>query len=181
MPEVASRLSAAEPVNPGSLKLVANLPYQISAPLVMNLLVDFPQVKRLCFTVQSEVGQRIVASPGGKEFGPLGILSQTLACPRIIAAAPPQAFWPRPAVDSVLVRLDTVNSPFVDYAEARRFAVLVRKTFEHRRKTLRRAMGYVVDGPALARICESVEPSRRPETLSTDEWLEVFRLADEPS
>ena len=176
MPEVASRLRSSKDAIAGSVKLVANLPYQIAAPLVMNLLVDYPQVRRLCFTVQAEVGQRITAKPGGKDFGPLSVLSQTLSTPRIIARLPPQAFWPRPAVHSVMMRLDVQTSPFGDPETVRRFASLVRGTFDHRRKTLRAALSYVIDPSQQERVCRQVDATRRPETFSIDEWVNIFHL-----
>lgn len=95
-----------------SIKLVANLPYQIATPLVMNLLVDYPRVRRLCFTVQAEVGERIMARPRGREYGPLAIVSQSVCEIRQVARIGPQAFWPAPAVDSVMLRMDVVKNPF---------------------------------------------------------------------
>lgn len=158
----------------GSVKLVANLPYQIATPLVINLLIDHPQVRRLCFTVQAEVGERITARPGCKAFGPISILTQVLCDITSIGRVPPAAFWPRPAVDSVMLRLDVKDSPPVDRASVHAFAGLIRGVFDHRRKTLRSALGYVVPERIREQVCQHVDPKRRPESFSVDEWLDIF-------
>ncbi len=183
MPEVARHLMAYEsgPTGSaqakacGSVKLVANLPYQVAAPLVMNLLVDYPQVRLLCFTVQAEVGERILAAEGCKEYGPLSVLSQALATTRVIANIPPQSFWPRPAVASVMLRMDVKDRPLETVGDVRGFASLVRETFCHRRKTLRGALAYVLETEQRERVCRLVDASRRPESFSVTEWLEMFR------
>jgi 16S rRNA (adenine1518-N6/adenine1519-N6)-dimethyltransferase len=157
-------------------KLVANLPYQVASPLLLNLLVDFPVVRRLCFTVQAEVGERITARPGTKTFGPLGILCQALGDVEPIARIGPQSFWPRPEVQSVMLRLDVKPPPLPSRAEVRALASLVRGTFEHRRKKLRSALAFVADEPACGRVFARFDPSRRPESLTVDEWVELFTL-----
>ena len=159
----------------GKVKLVANLPYQIATPLLMNLLVGYPQVSRLVFTVQREVADRITAQSNRKQYGPLSILVQLLSRVETIATLSPDVFWPRPTVESSMIRIDVGSSPFADGNEVRRFAALVRGTFDHRRKTLRSALGYVLDKPRRDRLCESIDATRRPESLSIEEWLALFR------
>ena len=163
-------------VNSGGVKLVANLPYDIATPLLMNLLVDYPHVERLCFTVQAEVGDRITAQPGTKSFGPLGILSQTLCVARTIARIGPQSFWPRPMVDSVMLRLDRRNPAALDGDELARFGSFVHGVFEHRRKTLRAALGFVVNDDARRRICAVVDGTTRPEQFDVPQWLKMFGI-----
>ncbi len=159
----------------GAVKLVANLPYQVATPLVMNLLTDFPAVRRLCFTVQAEVGERFVAQPGGKSYGPLAVVSQLVGRLETLARIGPPSFWPRPAVDSVMVRLERLAPSALEGEALRRFADLVRRVFEHRRKTLRAALGYVVAGSTCERICATLDGRRRAETVAVAEWLELFR------
>lgn len=159
----------------GCVKLVANLPYQSATPLVMNLLVDFPQVRRLCFTVQAEVGERIMAEPNCKAYGPLSIIAQTLCTIETVARIGPQSFWPRPEVHSVMLRMDVLPSPFADQSDLARFAALVRGVFEHRRKTLRSALAYVLDEAALDRVCGVCDATRRPEQLSSQDWVSLSR------
>ena len=175
MVEVISAIRDHPGGSGAKVKLVANLPYKVATPLVMNLLTDHPWVGRLCFTVQAEVGERLTAKPGGKAYGPLSIIAQTLCRIETIARIPPQAFWPSPKVDSVMIRLDVTDSPFTDLDDLQRFTSLVRGTFDHRRKTLRSALGYVLNESARARICERFDTTRRPEQLTGPEWVELHR------
>ncbi len=164
-----------------SVKLVANLPYQIATPLLMNLLIDYPAVRRMVFTVQKEVADRITASHGCKAFGPLSILCQVLSKVEAMVRLSPKSFWPVPAVDSIMLRLDVGDAPFPDRDALRRFASLVRGTFEHRRKTLRSALAYVVDEGTRDRIIDVIDASRRPESFSIDEWLRIFETVENPT
>lgn len=175
-PEIAAAIGGSDDDSSGTIKLVANLPYQVATPLVMNLLVDYPRVRRLCFTVQAEVGERIAAEPGCRAFGPLSIVSQTIARMETVARIPPQAFWPRPAVDSLMIRMDVKDPPMFEPDVNRAFASLVRSVFDHRRKTLRSALGYAVDGDARERVCGEFDARRRPESFSVREWHDIFRV-----
>ena len=166
------------PTHPGGgVKLVANLPYQVATPLVMNLLLDHPAVRRLCFTVQREVGERITAPPGCKAYGPLSITTQALCRVQTIAKLSPEVFWPRPTVDSVMIRMDRRDDPPLSPDEVHHFVTLVRGVFDHRRKTMRSAMKSVVEDEARERICGAFDATRRPESFSVAEWLAIHRLA----
>jgi 16S rRNA (adenine1518-N6/adenine1519-N6)-dimethyltransferase len=173
-PQVVSALDKWAIKNP--LKLVANLPYDIATPLLMNLLMDAPAMRRFCFTVQAEVGERISAPHGSKIYGPLSIVAQTLSRVEQIARIGPQSFWPRPMVDSVMLRMDRIEPPLYSSAEARRFAQFVHGVFEHRRKTLRAALGYVVDEPTRERICSAVDSKLRPEQIARAQWTQLFQM-----
>lgn len=177
MTEVTAAIRSFHGDPGGGAKLVANLPYRVATPLVMNLLVDYPEVRRLCFTVQAEVGERITAVPDRKAYGPLSIVSQLLCEIQTLGAVPPTAFWPRPGVDSVMIRMDVGAPPFATQDEVRRFSRLVRATFEHRRKTLRSALGYVLDEVHRDRVSQRFDSTRRPESFSVQEWLEIYRAA----
>ncbi|MFQ5592036.1 MAG: ribosomal RNA small subunit methyltransferase A, partial [Phycisphaerae bacterium] len=174
--EVVEAFSGIDAAAGGGVKLVANLPYQVATPLVMNLLTDHPNVRRLCFTVQAEVADRITACENSKAFGPLSILTQTMCDVIPIVRLPPTAFWPRPAVNSVMLRLDVRTRLPFDRAEVEPFVRFVRGVFGHRRKTLRAALACFVDHAAQERVCRCFDPLRRPETFSVGEWLEVFRV-----
>ncbi len=163
----------------GAVKLVANLPYQIATPLVMNLLVDYPQVRSLVFTVQAEVGDRVTANPGGKAYGPLAILSQLLAEVSVVARIPPEAFWPRPTIRSVMLKLEVKASPFRDMDTLRRFAAFVRGTFEHRRKTIRAAVRLLSNTTTSDKLFESIDATRRPESFTLSEWVALHERFDE--
>ncbi len=163
----------------GAIKLVANLPYQIATPLILNLLIDYPQVRRMCFTVQAEVGARITAVPNTKAFGPLAILSQIMGRVSHVAKVPPAAFWPKPAVDSAMMRIDVQDSPFDKLEDLRSFSKLIRGAFDHRRKTLRSGLRYILTDEDVKRICDAVDASRRPESFGIDEWLSIHRMASQ--
>ena len=159
-----------------SVKLVANLPYQVATPVVMNLLVQYPCVRRFCFTVQAEVGGRILASPGTKAYGPLSIVSQSLCRVEQVARVPATAFWPVPKVESALMRLEVAPTPFANQDECAAFAGLARGTFDHRRKTLRSALGYVLEPAQIEHLGGRFDLTRRPEVLTIAEWQEVFSV-----
>ncbi len=178
MPDVDQAIVSHDAGPTGCVKLVANLPYQIATPLVMNLLMDYPQVRRLCFTVQAEVGERIMSGPSCKAYGPLSIISQLLCSIQRVARLAPDNFWPRPAVDSVMIRMDVGEPPFSNRDELRRFTSLLRGTFDHRRKTLRSALKYVIENADRSRICQRFDATRRPESFTVEEWVEIFRALE---
>ncbi len=171
MPELRELLAGFD----AEVKLVANLPYDIATPLLMNLLVDYPIVSRCCFTVQAEVGDRIASPPGVKAYGPLSIIVQTLCSVSVVARLGPQTFWPRPLVDSVMLRIDRRRPAAIDGASVSRFSSFVHGVFEHRRKTVRSALEYVVDPADRDRICSVLDGSARPERVPPDDWLAAFR------
>ncbi|MBI1825297.1 MAG: ribosomal RNA small subunit methyltransferase A [Planctomycetes bacterium] len=173
--KVSSALRNAANENGRAVKLVANLPYNVATPLLMNLLADYPMVRRMCFTVQAEVGERIASPPDCKAYGPLSILTQALCTIETVARLGPQCFWPRPAVDSVMMRMDVHESPFESAKELHSFMAFVRGVFEHRRKTLRSALGYVLEDVIRERICEEFDCNRRPEQLDGAEWRALYR------
>ena len=180
-PDLDAAIRQHGEANAGPVKLVANLPYQVATPLVMNLLIDYPQVRRLCFTVQAEVGERITARPGTKAFGPLSITSQLCCRIKTIARIGPKAFWPAPRVDSVMLRMDVGENPLGSQDRLRAFASVVQGVFSHRRKTLRSALGYVLDDTQRERVCQLVDASRRPEALDMRMWIEMFDCAYTPN
>ncbi len=163
-------------IKPRPVKLVANLPYEVATLIVMNLIIDYPMVSRLCFTVQLEVGQRISASMNTKEYGPLSIIAQTLCDVETVARVPSSAFWPRPKIDSAIMRLTRKPSPFTTREQQDSFVTVVRRSFEHRRKTLRSAMSYFLASEVCEQICQAFDGQRRPQTLSAEEWVSLSRL-----
>ena len=167
----------AEAMGTDAVKLVSNLPYQIATPLLFNLLVDYPQVRRMVFTVQAEVGERITASAGGKEYGALSVVTRLFSRVEIVARLPAHVFWPRPKVESVMLRIDRNPEAFLPQRELPSFLSLLRGTFDHRRKTLRAAMGYAVDAEAVGRVCRALDGTRRPESFAPEEWVRIYELA----
>jgi 16S rRNA (adenine1518-N6/adenine1519-N6)-dimethyltransferase len=158
-------------------RLVANLPYNIASPLVIELLVE--GVDLLAFTVQKEVADRLRAPAGSDAYGPLSVIAQMLAEVEILRTLPPQAFWPSPNVESALVRLrrrDRLGW------RASNFGRFVHGLFSARRKTLRKAMaqaGHVADDAVLAKL--NVDPQARVETLSPPTIFELFEQVTPPT
>jgi len=157
--------------------LVANLPYNIASPILIDLLLCDVPFKRFCFSVQREVADRITARPSTKEYGPISILLQLCGTLRKITHLPPQAFWPAPKVESTALRIDIDLSRFPDKTRLGQFSDLLRLAFSHRRKTLNYNLKQQYEpadfGPACA--AAGVDPAIRAEALSPEQWYELFR------
>jgi 16S rRNA (adenine1518-N6/adenine1519-N6)-dimethyltransferase len=157
-------------------RIVANLPYQITSPLLVKFLEDARRPARIVVLVQQEVARRIVAQPTDvKERGFLSVFVQSFATPSIVRRVPARSFRPPPRVDSALVALRTLAAPAFAPLDQRRFLALVSDTFRHRRKQLRSALGFEA-GVAKDRADEAlraagIDPARRPEELSLTEWV----------
>jgi 16S rRNA (adenine1518-N6/adenine1519-N6)-dimethyltransferase len=153
----------------GKFKLVANLPYNIASPLVIELLLA--GVDLLAFTVQKEVADRL-KSTGGDNYGPLSVMVNLLAEVEILRTLPPQAFWPAPKIDSALVRLVRKDQLGADAAA---FGLFVQKVFSFRRKTLRKALTMAsLDADAVLTATDS-DGQHRPEEFPPAEFLRMFR------
>lgn len=170
---VRSKASSAR----GELKLVANLPYDIATSLVIDLLLTDLPFRRLCFTVQTEVAERFLARHDSDSYGAVAIITQSLAQGRRICRVPPEAFWPRPKVDSTMLRLDPLPEAERAVTDAVDFARFVRQFFLHRRKTLSHLVRYLPSAePALRALAESgIDPRSRPEQLTVENWQHFHR------
>jgi 16S rRNA (adenine1518-N6/adenine1519-N6)-dimethyltransferase len=165
---IASARRAGLPV-----KLVANLPYNIASPLVIELLLA--GVGLLAFTVQKEVADRIRAGAGSDAYGPLSVIAQLLARVEVLRTLPPQAFWPAPKVDSALVRL-VRDDKLGD--RAREFARFVHQVFSMRRKTLRKALAQAGHDADALLLAQRIDPQIRPEALTPPQLMSLFRALD---
>ncbi|MEZ5342099.1 MAG: rRNA adenine dimethyltransferase family protein [Acidimicrobiales bacterium] len=147
--------------------LVANLPYNISAPLLLDLLSTQPAMHRALVLVQREVGERLSGRAGSRTYGIPSVLTAYWGAARVVGAVPPQLFHPQPKVDSVLVRIDRWQTPPVeaDYRTVRR---LVRAGFGQRRKMLRRSLAEVFTSDEIESA--GVESTARAETLDLAAW-----------
>jgi 16S rRNA (adenine1518-N6/adenine1519-N6)-dimethyltransferase len=177
-PDVLQALQERQQQLGGRVLLVANLPYQAATPLIIDLLTVKPAVAEMCFTIQAEVADRLKAPSGGKEYGPLSILTQALADVQRIARVPPEAFWPAPEVDSAIVHIVVKPKGTVPDAIQRRLAELVHGCFNHRRKTLRWSLRNMPDESALARVEADGrwDLTLRPEIIDVDGWIAMARL-----
>ena len=161
--------------NARPIKLVANLPYNIASPLIIELLIL--GIDQLVFTVQKEVADRLRAAPGSDAYGPLSVMAQLLARVEVLRTLPPQAFWPPPKIDSALVRM-TRDDRSGGHAAA--FGRFVQKIFSFRRKTLRKALaqaGYDADAAITA---TQLDPQARPEVLSVPQLQALFAACAPP-
>lgn len=151
------------------VKLVANLPYNIASPLVIELLLA--KVELLAFTVQKEVAARIRAQPGTAEYGPLSVITQMLARAEVLRTLPPQAFWPPPKIDSALVRL-TRDDRLAQHA--RGFSEFIHKLFSFRRKTLRRALAQAGFDADSALAAAALDGQKRAEEFAPPRLFDLF-------
>jgi 16S rRNA (adenine1518-N6/adenine1519-N6)-dimethyltransferase len=152
--------------------LVANLPYNVATPLVLDLLDDVPAIERMLVMVQREAGERLAADVGDPAYGIPSVKVAYWATARVVGKVGPDVFLPRPRVESVLVELVRRPAPAVDAPADRMFA-LVRAGFGQRRKMLRKALAGRVDAETFA--VAGIRPESRAEELSVHDW---GRLAD---
>ncbi len=146
-----------------SLRIVGNLPYNISTPLLFHLLDQAPAIDDMHFMLQREVVDRIVAAPGGADYGRLTVMV-ALACEsEKLFDVSAGAFRPPPRVTSAVVRLRVRTRPPVQLSDAKAFASLVAQLFSRRRKTLRNSLRGRLDADAIAEL--GIDPMARPETL----------------
>lgn len=155
--------------------LVANLPYQIASPLLVNLLLSGLGISRMCFTVQKEVAERITSPPGCKAFGPLSVAIQAFCDVEHITDLAASVFWPRPQIASSMLRVGWNPAKAARIADPVHFTWVVRTCFLHRRKKLSHALAYLLatkrlDSAAAAEFAE-YDLSRRPEQLTVEEWI----------
>jgi 16S rRNA (adenine1518-N6/adenine1519-N6)-dimethyltransferase len=163
-----------------SYKVVANIPYYITSAVLRHFLEASRQPRLMVVMVQKEVGKAIVAQPGDMSL--LAVSIQFYGKPSIVARVPARSFYPAPKVDSVILRIDVYDKPSVDVPSARAFFDTVRAGFSAPRKQLRNslAQGLAVGTQEAADLLERavVDPRRRAETLSIEEWGRLCRERD---
>jgi 16S rRNA (adenine1518-N6/adenine1519-N6)-dimethyltransferase len=160
----------------GQLRLVGNLPYNLSSPILFHALDHANAVRDMHFMLQKEVVERMAAGPGTKVYGRLSVMLQAYCTVTPLLTVPPGAFRPAPKVDSAIVRL--VPRPAVQVAvrDRARFVAVVRAGFGQRRKTLRNALQGVADSDTM--LAAGIRPDLRAEQLSVDDFI---RLANQPT
>ena len=154
--------------------LVANLPYNVSVPVLLHFLETFPYLRRGVVMVQAEVAERLAAPPGSKVYGSPSVKAAWYGSWRLAGTVSRQVFWPVPNVDSLLVAFERATEPRGDEALRRRTFELVDAAFGQRRKMLRQALSSVLGGSAAAASAAlekaGIDPTLRGEQLSVDDF-----------
>ena len=160
------------------LRVIGNLPYNISTPLLFHLFAHLDCIRDMVFMLQKEVVARLAAAPGGKDYGRLSVMTQAVCAVEHLFDVPPGAFAPPPKVNSAVVRLVPHRPPPCALAHMPAFADIVRLAFAQRRKTLRNNLKAVLADEVL--MAHGIDPNRRAETLTLMEFCclaEVFAAA----
>ena len=156
-----------------SVKLVANLPYYVTTPIIVKLLKEKYNFKSLTIMIQKEVAERMAAEPGNKDYGALSLLVQYYCDTEIVRKVPPACFIPRPKVDSIVIRLEKLDKPRVEVQNEKLFFDIIRNSFNMRRKTLWNGVKNI--GLSKEKLEEAfdeanIDIKRRGETLSIEEF-----------
>jgi len=170
----AMRLDWPSILGAGRWSMVSNLPYNVSVPLVLELLETAPAIDRYVVMVQREAGERITAQPGEDAYGAASVRLAYRARAELVRRVPAEVFWPRPKVESVTVRLTPRPAP-VDADRAALFRV-IDEGFAERRKTMGNALRRLgLDAPSAARVLSDsgVEPGIRAERLGLPEFARI--------
>ena len=163
------------------MKVVANLPYEISSPMIFRFFEERNCFSLFVLMLQLEVARRIVARPGTKDYGPLSLWSQLYTRAHIAFSVAPQAFYPAPRVDSAVVRFEILPQPSVEVEDERILQRIIRLAFTYRRKTLVNALRlgeFARFSPE--KICEALQsagisPKSRGEALSLEQFRDLTR------
>lgn len=172
------RINVAETVGAPRYKVVANLPYYITTPIIMGLLEARMPIDVLVTMVQKEVAQRMVASPGTKDYGALSVAVQYYTKAEIMFVVKPNSFIPAPSVDSAVIRCTVSDTPPVQVDEKTFFKV-VKAAFAQRRKTLLNTLkitGVPVETLKIILEKAGIDGTRRGETLSLDEFAALSNV-----
>ena len=170
------KLDVPSIMNHKPFKVVANLPYYITTPIIMSLLESKLPIERLVVMVQKEVALRMVAKPGTKDYGALSVAVQYYTEPDIVLDVPPKSFLPAPAVTSSVIRCVLRDKPPVDVIDEKLFFRVVKAGFAQRRKTFANTMK--TTGLSKDRIEEllakaNIDGQRRGETFTLQEFVDV--------
>jgi len=163
------------------VKLAANIPYNITTPLLFRLLDARANFRDLSLLIQREVAERIVAAPGGRDYGIVSVQAQLLFDCELLFEVGPDAFTPRPKVSSALIRLTPLPEPRFPVKDLILCRRLIRAAFAHRRKTLRNSFGAAPGLPPRETLVAALEaagidPQRRPETVTVAEYARLSNI-----
>lgn len=154
------------------LRIVGNLPYNISSPLLFHLARFVGQVQDQHFMLQKEVVERMVAEPGSKDYGRLSVMLQWRYQMELLFIVPPEAFDPPPKVDSAIVRMIPIAAPLA--CEQTKLEQVVTKAFSQRRKVIRNGLSGMFTEAQL--VDAGIDPQARPETVGLESYVALARL-----
>jgi len=167
------------------IKVVANLPYYITTPIVMSLLENHVPVQSITIMVQKEVADRMQVGPGTKDYGALSLAVQYYALPEVVAHVPANCFMPRPNVDSTVIRLTRYQKPPVEAQDEKHLFALIRASFNQRRKTLTNGLanGLGISREQVAAALEEMGLSAtvRGEALTLEQFADLSNLLKKDS
>ncbi|MHC4443217.1 MAG: 16S rRNA (adenine(1518)-N(6)/adenine(1519)-N(6))-dimethyltransferase RsmA [Planctomycetota bacterium] len=176
--KVLKNLKQQKNIHHGRALMVANLPYQIASPLIIDLLMADINVSPMCFTVQAEVAQRILAEPGTKTYGPISIFTQAMSNVKKIARVPPDAFWPKPKVYSIMIKMDVKQKETLTATGRKSLSHLARECFKHRRKTMHSNLKNILSESAYQQVEKTGiwDLTNRPEQITVGQWIELAQF-----
>ncbi|MCR4695336.1 MAG: 16S rRNA (adenine(1518)-N(6)/adenine(1519)-N(6))-dimethyltransferase RsmA [Pseudobutyrivibrio sp.] len=164
------------------IKVVANLPYYITTPIIMGLFESHVPLESITIMIQKEVADRMQEGPGSKEYGALSLAVQYYSTPEIVCEVPPSCFMPQPKVSSTVIRLKTHSKPPVDCNEKLLFQI-IRASFNQRRKTLQNGLsnGLKYSKEEIAAAIEKCgfAPTVRGEVLSLEDFAKLTNVLDQ--
>ena len=164
------------------IKVVANLPYYITTPIIMGLFENHVPLKSITIMVQKEVADRMQVGPGTKDYGALSLAVQYYASPKIVANVPPNCFIPRPNVGSAVIRLTRYEEPPVQVDDEKKMFAIIRASFNQRRKTLVNGLGNApelkISKEHVAEVLEqmNLSPTIRGEALTLEQFAVLSNL-----
>ena len=160
-------------------KVIANLPYYITTPVIMKILEECSEISTIVIMIQKEVAERITAEPGGKEYGALTVAAAYYGTAKKMFDVPPHCFMPRPEVTSSVIRIDVNEKPPVEIKSKENFFKVVKAAFAQRRKTLLNSLAnsgiFGAPKDQIEKILGEIgiEENRRPETLSIQDFARI--------
>jgi len=159
------------------MKVVANLPYSVSSPILIKLLNDLDMFSLFVLMLQREVGERISAAPGGKEYGSISVLLQTYLDIKPEFRVPPAAFWPKPKVDSLVLKMVPLPAPMIPLKHRALYEKVVRASFSSRRKMLGNSLKSILPGECVNAALDAagIDRTRRAETLTIEEFVTLAK------
>ncbi len=164
--------------SPHSLRIVGNIPYNISTPLLFKLFTYIDSIKDLHFMLQKEVVQRLTAEVGSHHYGRLSIMAQYFCQNRLLFIVGPESFRPIPKVDSAVIRMIPHRQRTIEANNINTLSSVVREAFTHRRKTLSNCLKKVVSKEEIIKL--NIDPKQRPQELTVEEFVRISNSIREP-